>query len=53
MPKELERELKAKARKKFPGNKAKQDAYVYDTLRKTGWVPKGEKKRGYKKEKWG
>jgi len=45
MPKKLERKLKAKARKKFPGNKKRQDAYVYGTLRKTGWTPSTQKKR--------
>jgi len=43
MPKELERKLKAKARKKFPGNKERQDAYVYGTLRDTGWTPSHQK----------
>ena len=39
MPKKLEKELKAQAKKKgFKGEKA--DAYVYGTLRKTGWKPK-------------
>ena len=32
MPKVVERRLKARARKKFPGDKKKQDAYVYRTL---------------------
>lgn len=45
MPKELERKLKVKARKKFPGNKKKQDAYVYGTLRKTGWTSSTQKKK--------
>ena len=40
MPKKLERELKTQARKKFLGNKERQDKYVYGTLRKTGWKPK-------------
>jgi len=40
MPEKLERELKTEARKKFPGNKERQDKYVYGTLRKTGWKPK-------------
>jgi len=40
MPKKLERELKSQARKKFPGNKTRQDKYVYGALRKTGWKPK-------------
>ena len=44
MPKKMERELKAEAKKKFPGDKERQDKYVYGTLRKTGWTPKREKK---------
>lgn len=40
MPKKLEEDLKAKAEKKFPGDKKRQDAYVYGTLRNTGWTPK-------------
>lgn len=44
MPKKLERKLKRKASKK--GLKgARKDAYVYGTLRKTGWKPSREKKR--------
>ena len=45
MPKKLEQQLKAQARKKFPGNKERQDKYVYGTLRKTGWKPSTQKKR--------
>lgn len=42
MPKALERKLKAQARKKgFSEERA--DAYVYGSLRKTGWKPKREK----------
>lgn len=44
MPKAMEKELKATARKKFPGNKERQDAYTYGTLRKTGWVPSKQRK---------
>jgi len=44
MPKKLERELKTQARKKFPGNKERQDKYVYGTLRKTGWKPTRRKR---------
>lgn len=45
MPKKLEKELKTKARKKgLKGERA--DAYVYGTLRKTGWKPSTQKKRG-------
>lgn len=44
MPKKLERKLKRKASKK--GLKGtRKDAYVYGTLRKTGWKPSREKKR--------
>ena len=43
MPKAMERELKREARKKgLTGERA--DAYVYGTLRKTGWVPSTQKK---------
>lgn len=42
MPKKLESQLKQEARKK--GMKGKRaDAYVYGTLRKTGWKPEREK----------
>ena len=47
MPEKMERALKAEAKKKgFKGKKA--DAYVYGTMRKTGWVPSTQKsgKRG-------
>ena len=39
MPKTLERKLKAQARKKG-FSKKKTGAYVYGTMRKTGWRPK-------------
>jgi hypothetical protein len=43
MPKKMEKELKAEAKKKgLKGERA--DAYVYGTMRKTGWVPKREKR---------
>ena len=43
MPKKLEQALKKKAKQKgFKGEKA--DAYVYGTMRKTGWKPKREAK---------
>lgn len=39
MPKKLERKLKRQAKDKgLKGDRA--DAYVYGTLRKTGWKPK-------------
>lgn len=41
MPKKLELKLIKAARKKFGCVKCKRSqAYVYGTLRKTGWVPK-------------
>ena len=45
MPKKLEEALWKKARKKFPGDEARQRKYVYGTLRDTGWKPGHEKKR--------
>lgn len=48
MPKEMERKLRAEARKKgFTGERA--DAYVYGTMRKTGWVPSTQKAKPKKK----
>lgn len=44
MPKKLERELFAEARKKRLGKK-RTNAYVYGTLRKTGWTPKRKKRK--------
>jgi len=43
MPKKLERSLKRRAKKMGLGKK-RQNAYVYGTLRKTGWRPKRKKK---------
>jgi len=43
LPKALENKLKKEASDKgLKGKKA--DAYVYGTLRKTGWTPKKEEK---------
>lgn len=39
MPKKLEQKLKKQAKKKGL-NKKRAGAYVYGTLRKTGWKPK-------------
>lgn len=36
MPKKVERKLKREARKKYPGDKEKQDQYVYGTMNKLG-----------------
>lgn len=43
MPKKLEKQLKKQARSRGFG-KERADAYVYGTLRKTGWKPKKGKK---------
>ena len=41
MPKELERKLKIEVSKKHPNwSKKRKDAYVFGTMRKTGWKPK-------------
>lgn len=43
MPKALEKELKKEAKRKgLHGDRA--DAYVYGTMRKTGWKPERERK---------
>lgn len=44
MPLELERKLKARAAKMGLTGK-RRDAYVYGSLRKTGWRPSTQKKR--------
>lgn len=44
MPKRLERELKATARRRHYG-KRRTAAYVYGTLRKLGWRPRPRKGR--------
>ncbi len=43
MPKKMERELKREVAGKN-WSKERKDAYVYGTLRKTGWKPSREKK---------
>lgn len=44
MPKKLEKQLKAEAKKKGLKGKRAQ-AYVYGTMRKTGWTPSTQKSR--------
>ena len=44
MPKALERSLRRQAHKKG-FSKKRSNAYVYGTLRKTGWKPSREKSR--------
>ena len=43
MPKALEDALKRKAKKKGMSKK-REDAYVYGTMRNTGWKPKKERR---------
>lgn len=45
MPVKMERALKKQAKKKGLGKK-RTGAYVYGTMRKTGWKPSTQKKRG-------
>ena len=47
MPKQLEKQLKREATKKGLTGERK-DAYVYGTLRKTGWQPSTQRKGGKK-----
>jgi len=45
MPEKLERQLKAQVARKHPGwSKERKNAYIWGTLRKTGWKPSREKK---------
>ena len=45
MPTKVEKSLREEAEKKFPGDKARQDRYIYGTMRhKLGWKPEREKK---------
>ena len=47
MPKKLERQLRKQAKKKGVKD---EDAYVYGTMRKTGWVPSTQKKKKKRKK---
>lgn len=54
MPKKIEDKLKREARKKFPNDKEKQNAYVYGTLTKIEIAmkkkPKNKKKKVRRKK---
>lgn len=50
MPKDLEKKLKAAAKKKGYGKK-RTNAFVHGTLRKTGWTPSTQRKSAPKKRK--
>ena len=45
MPEKLEKALKKEAKKLFGTTKSKRaNAYIYGTMRKSGWKPNREKK---------
>ena len=47
MPKAMERKLKKEAKKKFGSTTSpKARKYIYGSLRKTGWTPLTQRKRG-------
>ena len=51
MPKAAERAMKAEAKRKFPGNKERQDAYVYGGMRnKLGWKPSTQRNSKKKRQ---
>lgn len=50
MPKELEEKLKKEVAGKS-WSKERKDAYIYGTLRKTGWIPSHQKKTLKRKKK--
>ena len=46
MPKQAENILRKDARRRYPGDKKRQDAFVYGTLRKIwGWKPAKKRKK--------
>lgn len=46
MPKALEQHLRQEVNTKHPGwSEKRKDAYVYGTMRETGWVPSTQKKK--------
>jgi len=51
MPKKAEEALRREARKKFPGDKERQDKYVYGALRNMGWTPSTQKRAKKRKKK--
>ena len=51
MPKALERKLRKQVAKKN-WSKKRKEAYIYGTLRKTGWVPSRQKKSRKSRKKF-
>jgi hypothetical protein len=45
MPTKVEEKLRKEAEEKFPGDKPRQDRYIYGTMRHLGWKPEREKKK--------
>ena len=46
MPKQMEKDLKKEAMKKFGSTTSERARkYIYGTMRKTGWVPSTQKKK--------
>ncbi len=50
MPVEMERKLRSEARRKGMSGK-EADAFVFGTMRKQGWKPSTQKKKGTGKSK--
>jgi hypothetical protein len=56
VPKEQEVELRKEARRQFPHDRERQDAFVYGTMRRQGWKPDHNSPwdgRSYKHWYWG
>ena len=49
MPAEMERALRARANKHKNWSQERKDAYVYGTMRKTGWTPSTQRKKTWDK----
>lgn len=45
MPKELEEKLRREAAAHKSWSKKRKNAYIYGTLRNTGWIPSTQKKK--------
>jgi len=53
VPAKLERELKAEVNRLHPNwSEERKNAYIYGTLRKTGWTPSTQKKHSKSKKTW-
>jgi hypothetical protein len=43
MPTKVEAKLRKEAEEKYPGDKPRQDRYIFGTMRHLGWKPEQEK----------